>query len=66
MNLPEIKNGIGTTEFLISIIAVIAMLYGMFVGFVPQELGLTLISAILGLYGIERTLLKKEQLKKAK
>jgi len=66
INIPEIKPGVKSTEFLLSIIGIVLILYGMYVGFVPQELGMTLITTILGLYGIQRTLLKKEQLKTAR
>jgi len=63
INIPEIKAGSKTTEFLLTILATIGLFYGMYVGFVPNELGLTLITALLGLYGIERAMVKKEQIK---
>ncbi len=66
INIPEIKDGNKTTEFLLSIVAGIGLLAGMYYGFVPKELGITLITAILGLYGLERTALKATQIKNSK
>jgi hypothetical protein len=59
-NEETIKPGYKSTEFYLSVIASVGLFYGIYVGFIPRELGATLITAILGLYGIERTLIKKE------
>jgi len=63
IDIPNIKSGIKTSEFYLSILAVIGLLAGIFYGFVPAELGYTLVTAILGAYGIERTVLKNKETK---
>ena len=63
IDIPSIKSGIKTSEFYLSILAVFGLLAGIFYGFVPPELGYALITAILGVYGLERTILKNGETK---